>query len=94
MKYFIVVDEWNYPTSSGREVIGDYDTLEEAKSVANFEYDNEYSNFIEVNGETYEEACGEVVGENGESTGFIINSSKNETENMWFYSRIIHVTGF
>ena len=29
MKYFIVVEEWNYPYESGREIAEVYDTYEE-----------------------------------------------------------------
>ena len=25
MKYYIVVNEWKYPTETGREIVGDFD---------------------------------------------------------------------
>lgn len=90
MKYYIVVNEWNYPTESGREIIGDYDTLEEAKAVAKEQYNNELANFLEVNkGAIYENACGEIVDQHLNFMGFILCSSQYETENMTFQSIII-----
>ena len=31
MIYYLVLNEWNYPFESGREILGDFDTLEEAE---------------------------------------------------------------
>lgn len=93
MKYYIVVIEWNYPTESGRDIIDDYDTLEEAREAAKEQYENEFQNFKEVNdGNIYMAACGETVDRHTqECTGFVLNSSEYEDENMWFRSRIITV---
>lgn len=89
MIYYIVINEWNYPTESGRTLIGDYDTLEEAEEVSKNEYEKEYNNFQEVNkGEIYSEACGKT------SEGYMLNSSKYEEENMYFISRIIEIDSF
>lgn len=89
MKYYIVINEWNYPTEFGRTLRGDYDTLEEAEEVSKNEYEREYNNFLEVNkGEIYSEACGKTC------EGYMLNSSKHEEENMYFISRIIEIDSF
>lgn len=89
--YYIVINEWNYPTESGREFIGDFDTLEEAREASKKEYENEYDNFLDVNQEVYAEACGEIVDENNSSIGYMLCSSQYEEENKYFWSRIISV---
>ena len=89
MKYYIVINEWNYPTESGRTLIGDYDTLEEAEEVSKREYEKEYDNFQEINNwNIYSEACGKT------KFGYMLNSSKYEEENMYFISRIIEIKTF
>ena len=87
MTYYIVMNEWLYPTESGREFIGDYDTLAIAREQAKFEYTNEIDNFLDVNGEIYTQ--GETVNSKGECEGYIICSSQYEEENMFFRSVII-----
>jgi len=90
MIYFIVVNEWKYPNNTGREIVDDFDTLEEAEIAAETEYQNELDNFLEVNdGEMYREACGKLIDVNYETIGYVINSSQNESENMFFRSIII-----
>jgi hypothetical protein len=86
MKYYLVVNEWNYPDESGRDFVGDYDSKEEAFKASEKEYNREYDIFLEVNkGEIYSEACGES------DLGYILNSSKFEEENMYFLSRVIEI---
>lgn len=87
MKYYIVMNEWLYPTESGREYIGDYDTLAMASAMAHFQYEKELPNFLEVNQEIY--TSGETVDSKGECDGYIIYSSQYEEENMFFRSVII-----
>lgn len=91
MKYYIVINEWLYPTESGRDFVGTFDTLEEAVKAAKNEYDVEFQNFRDMNG-VYMAACGEVANSKTmELTGFSLNSSEYEEYNMWFYSKIITV---
>lgn len=90
MKYYIVVNEWLYPTESGRDIIGDFDTLEEAEQVAAQQVEEERDNFLLVNnGEIYEQACGKVVDENFNTIGYELMSSQYEEECMFFRSMII-----
>ena len=90
MTYYIVFNEWNYPTESGREFIGDYDTRLDAEFAAKSECDNEEDNFLEVNnGEIYREACGPTMDEDFNCTGYVLNSSQDETMNHFFRSIII-----
>ena len=88
--YYIVVNEWNYENNSGREIIGDYDTLEEATTVAEEEYNYEYNNFLEnTKGEIYNEACVKVVDTKGNCIGYQLIMSRDETINIHFTSIII-----
>ena len=84
------MNEWQYPTESGRCFVGDYDTLEEALDACKEEYELEEENFIDINnGEIYREACGMTNNSNLISTGYVLNSSPDETRNMFFRSVII-----
>lgn len=89
MKYFIVVCEWNYPTESGREIIDDCDTREEAERVAKRQYDDEFDNFQAVTNGLYREACGPYNDEQGNIVGYQLHSSQWESEDFVFRSEII-----
>jgi hypothetical protein len=91
MTYYIVVNEWNYPTESGRDIIGDFDTIEEAEQVASQQVEEERDNFLLVNkGEIYEAACGRMIEDFlGPTTCYCLHSSPHEEEDMWFQSIII-----
>ena len=89
MKYYVVINEWNYPTESGRSFIGDYDSKEEAFYVSEEEYNEEYNNFLEVNkGKIYHKTSGRS------EDGYILNSSEFKEKNMYFLSRVIEVKMF
>ena len=89
-KYYLVVNEWNYENNSGREIIGDYDTLEEATNITEKEYNKEYNNFLDnTKGEIYNEACGKVVDNNMNCIGYQLIMSKDENLNIHFTSVII-----
>ena len=90
MKYYIVFNEWNYPTESGREYIGDYDTREEAETVVTTQGMDEWDNFLEVNGDIYREASGLYHNDDG-IAGYMIHSSQYEEEDMYFRSYIIEI---
>ena len=88
--YYIVVNEWNYENNSGREIIGDFDTLDEAERVAEFQYNEEYENFLQnTKGEIYNEACGKVVDSHMNCIGYQLVMSKDENINIHFTSIII-----
>ena len=90
MTYYIVMNEWNYPTESGREFVGDFDSSMDAEFAAMSECNREEDNFLEVNnGEIYREACGAVVDADLNCIGYILCSSQHEEENMFFRSIII-----
>ena len=90
MEYYILVNEWNYPTESGRDIIGDFDTREEAAQEAESQYKAEYDNFLDVNhGEIYQMACGKDVNHLGETIGYSLHSSSIEEEDFFFQSVII-----
>ncbi len=89
MPYFIVVNEWLYPTESGRDFVCIYDVYEQALNRAKYECANELSN--------YEDACGcdalqpdPVEDWDGVPSKFVI-TAKNGLDEWWFSSKIIAV---
>ena len=87
MEYYIVMNEWNYPTTSGRDIVGDYDTCEEAEAVAESEYNEEFSNFLDnVNHNIDNESSGRMFGEDGDCNGYALRSTQKE---LFFRSVII-----
>lgn len=44
-KYYIVVEEWNYPCESGRNIVDDFDTYEDALKKCMDMCENEMDNF-------------------------------------------------
>lgn len=91
MKYYIVINEWNYPTESGRDLIATYDLYEEALNCIEDEYNKEKQNFIDVNNGLYKEACGAYQDDSGKTIGYMLHSSQYEDEDMYFRSFIIEV---
>ena len=91
MKYYIVFNEWNYPTESGREYIGDYDTRAEAEIVVTTQGMDEWDNFLKVNNDIYREASGLYHNDDGTIAGYMIHSSQHEEEDMYFRSYIIEI---
>lgn len=89
MEYYIVINEWNYPTESGREFIDDFDTIQEAETCAESECDKELDNFIEACGDYYREGSGRTVNEYLDCIGYELNSSSDENNNYFFRSAII-----
>lgn len=86
-KYYIVVTEWQYPTESGREVISDFDTKDEAL-VRCFELcDDELDNYVLV--------CDDYLPpeqyKNKDGTEGVIVTAKNGTDNWYFKAKIIEV---
>ena len=96
-QYIVVTNIWGKKEVTmwlSRDVFSEekeyFDTLEEARQVAKEEYEIEYDIFLNINkGEIYQEACGEIVNNNMKCIGFSLNSSKHESENMFFRSIII-----
>ena len=89
MKYYIVMNEWNYPTESGRDFVGDFDTRHEAVLAAGEEYDKEFDNFQTVTNGLYREACGVFNNDDGSIAGYALHSSQWENEDFMFRSVII-----
>ena len=83
------MNEWNYPTESGRDYVGDYDTREEAILASGAEFNKEMDNFQEVTNGWYNEACGPFHDDNGDVAGFMMHSSQWEQEDFMFRSVII-----
>ena len=90
-KYYIVFNEWCYPTESGRKYIGNYDTRAEAEAVVTIQGIDEWDNFLKINGNIYREASGTYNNIDGTIAGYMIHSSSNEEEDMYFRSYIIEV---
>lgn len=86
-KYYIVVSEWNYPTESGREVITDFDTKDEALvrcfELCHDELDN------------YGLACGDYLApeqyKDDDGVEGVIVTSKNGLDEWYFKTKIIEV---
>ena len=91
-KYYILVTEWKYPTETGREIIGDFGSRDEAL-VRGFELcDDECDNFAQATGcdclppEECEGSAGDVGG--------VIITPKNCLDEWFFIARIIEVENF
>ena len=86
-KYYIVMAEWLYPTESGREFFGDFDSKDKAL-VRCFEIcDDEADNYAQVCGdyfapEQYEDKDG--------NEGVVI-TSKNGLDDWYFKAKVIEV---
>ena len=96
-KYYILVTEWKYPTETGREIIGDFGSRDEA-IVRAFELcDDECDNFAQATGCDYlapdELAWEECEGSTGDVGGVII-TPKNCLDEWFFVARVIEVENF
>ena len=89
MEYYLVINEWNYPTESGREFIGDFDDIQEAEYNAKSECEREYENFVDVCGDYYREGSGRICNAYLDCEGYIMHSSQYEDEDFFFRSAII-----
>jgi Holliday junction resolvase RusA-like endonuclease len=86
-KYYIVVTEWLYPNESGREVITDFDTKDEAL-VRCFELcDDELDNYWKNCGDYL--TPGHFTNDDG-SEGVII-TAKNGLDEWFFQAKVIEV---
>ena len=86
MKYFIVVEEWNYPYESGREIAEIYDTYDEALEKAKSLCEDEMDNFCDnIGGDCLNP---EELG--GVNKGVII-TSKMGLDNFYYACRIFEV---
>ena len=86
-KYYIVVTEWLYPNESGREVITDFDTKDEAL-VKCFELcDDELDNYSQVCGDYLTpEQYKDVEGNEG-----VAITPKNGLDEWFFQAKVIEV---
>lgn len=84
--YYVVITEWLYPTESGRDLCGDYDTYEQALNVSRQLVDDECKyNWSEA---THTDPS--IIEFNCNSNGFII-TDKSGLEKWWFQAKIIKV---
>lgn len=86
-KYYIVVAEWLYPTESGRDVIADLDTKDEAL-VSCFELcDDEL--------DKYGLACGDYLAskqyKDKDGNEGVVITSKNGLDEWYFKAKIVEV---
>lgn len=86
-KYYIVVTEWLYPTESGREVITDFDTKDEAL-VRCFELcDDELDGFFHV--------CGDYLApeqyKDKDGNEGVVITSMNGLDDWYFKAKIVEV---
>jgi hypothetical protein len=85
-KYCIVVTEWLYPTESGRDLEGDYDTYEQAIEAARqLVEDERRDNWTEA---THTDPT--TVDYYIDSDGYII-TDKSGLEDWWFQAKVIKV---
>lgn len=90
MKYYIVVNEWNYPDDTGWEIIGSFEHLDVAIKETEYQYKAEYDNFLEAtDGKIYKDACGSCADYLGKIVGYSLHSSKDELYDHFFRSIII-----
>ena len=87
--YFLVVQEWLYPTESGRDVESDtYDTKEEALEVCADLVRTEKSNFSDAC--KCDPSPANAVTKDGKTAGFVI-TDKNGMEDWWFCAKVVEV---
>ena len=86
-KYYIVVTEWLYPDESGREVITDFDTKDEALTRCFELCDDELDNYGLVCGDYL--APEQYKDKNGVE-GVII-TTKNGLDDWYFKAKIVEV---
>ena len=87
-RYYIVVEEWLYPTEGGRDYIEDYDTFVEARAKALELVKSELHNFASATG--CEPSAPDEVQEDGRTAGIII-TDKSGFEDWWYAVKIIPV---
>lgn len=88
--YFVLVEEWNYPTESGREPVGiTFDSKSEALDYAKKMCENEEENYWEVTG------CDSLpVGycrDDGNGTEGYIITDKKGLEPFYFFVRLLEI---
>jgi hypothetical protein len=84
-KYYIVVTEWLYPTESGREVMSDWNTFEEALNECHTLVLEEVYNYTDVTN------CDPTpITLNSNQNGYLITDGKG-LEDWWFQAKIIEI---
>ena len=91
-KYYIVVDEWNYPNESGHNIIDDFDTEKDAMECA--------FNSINFESVNFKNNCGDALPINevkpfgkDEYRGYII-TPKNCSDPYFYFVKVIEVNKF
>lgn len=87
--YYIVSEEWLYPTESGRDLVGDFDTYEDALLAAKQKCEEEVYNFMDATkcDPTRPEA---FISPDGSSQGVCITCA-NGLDDWWYAAKIIPV---
>ena len=86
MKYFVVVEEWNYPCESGRNIVDDFDTYDEALAKSMDMCENEMDNFCDnIKGD-----CLNPEEMSGDERGVII-TSKMGLDKFYYACRIFEI---
>lgn len=88
--YYILVEEWNYPTENGREPVGiTFDDKDEALKYARFMCEKEDENYCEATGCDSLPAGHCVDDENGKE-GYIL-TDKNGVEPFYYFVRLFEI---
>ena len=87
-KYYVLVEEWLYPTESGRDFVEDCDTIEEAVEIATEKCVEEVYNF--AHNCKCDPTTPSTVEEGGKAVGVII-TDKNGMEDWWYAVKIVEV---
>ena len=90
-KYYVVVIEWNYPTETGRDIVADFDSRDEAMAKAFETARDELDNFKQVAGDALSPE--ECEGSNGDVGGVII-TPKNGLDEWFFIARVLEIEMF
>lgn len=87
--YYIVSEEWLYPTESGRDLVDDFDTYEDALLAAKKKCEEEMYNFLHATGcdPTHPEA---FTDRDGSKQGVCI-TCLNGIDDWWYAAKIIYV---
>lgn len=90
--YYLVVEEWNYPTESGRNILDDFDTESDAMDCALKSANFEKQNFVDNCGDArnIEEM---IQLYDNEYPGYII-TPKNCSDPFFYVTKVIEVNKF
>lgn len=89
-RYYIAIEEWLYPTESGREFIDDFDTFEDAVKCAKELCESETYNFSHATGcDPLPPAVVELKPD-GKSIRYVI-TPKNGLDDWWYSVKVVEM---